>query len=170
MERQRLKLSEHEVGNDHATWQLDDELGRIPTAPGLRPIRSTLPRNTVFVEPAFIDARKGRGLRALRGAPEGSCLEEAVALVVESSLSIREYLFTDCERPLPVEVGASPGDSWVLIFGAMSLANHSDNPNAAVEFYWCESTGLRARLVAIRQIQRHEEVTIRYPDRFEYDF
>lgn len=109
---------------------------------------------------------KGRGVIATCGLPPGLLLEVAPALPVEATV-VRPYLFTTAGRDVPPQ---AKGTAYFLVFGTMSLANHSDDPNARVEFRASESSGMQAVLESIEFITAGEEITICYPDRDSYGF
>ena len=54
-----------------------------------------------------------------------------------------------------------------LVFGLMALCNHSENPNAYVDWQELE-TGVWANLVSLRDIGAGEEITLYYADKEEY--
>jgi hypothetical protein len=109
---------------------------------------------------------KGRGVIACCGLPSGQLLEVAPAIPVEATVA-RPYLFTTEGRDVPAHADTT---AYFLVFGTMSLVNHSNDPNARVEFRDSESAGMFAMLQSIEFITAGEEVTICYPDRDSYAF
>lgn len=57
---------------------------------------------------------------------------------------------------------------FALVFGPVSLANHSDEPNAAVTFTRTPERGLEAHVTALLPIAAGDEIFICYPDRHRY--
>jgi hypothetical protein len=107
----------------------------------------------------------GRGLIACADVDAGTVLDVAPAVPVrdgEGGTVLRQYVFQcdrdDCSR------GYSGQVKEAMVFGPMALCNHSDDPNASVCFEEKEGCGLQAELIALRDIAKGEEVTIRYTD------
>ncbi|MGB0682582.1 MAG: SET domain-containing protein-lysine N-methyltransferase [Magnetovibrionaceae bacterium] len=107
---------------------------------------------------------KGRGLVANRSLREGQTLEwsPVIAFPAEERPDLDQtalfpYYFvrqTDYrDKPERAE--------GLIVLGLMTLCNHADEPNAAVD--WLEEPeGPAARLVALREINQGEEITLRY--------
>ncbi|MCI5117859.1 MAG: SET domain-containing protein-lysine N-methyltransferase [Candidatus Electrothrix sp. AW2] len=113
---------------------------------------------------------KGRGIIAARVIPQNTVIENApaVALPSEQLEGIREtaiwqYCFV---RPTEYNTRKNCARGY-LVFGLSSLTNHSDHPNAKVEWYE-DSAGFRAELIALRDIQPGEEVTMYYTNINDY--
>ncbi len=54
-----------------------------------------------------------------------------------------------------------------MVFGLSSLCNHSNHPNARIEWE-ARETGVWANLVSLRDIEAGEEITLYYTDIEEY--
>jgi hypothetical protein len=66
----------------------------------------------------------------------------------------------------PAQYG-EPDADLLMVWGKMTLCNHSEDPNAAV--IWMQhGEVLHAGLITIREIKRGEEITIRYTNWEEY--
>jgi hypothetical protein len=104
-------------------------------------------------------AGKGRGVRAAYALSPGDVVE--VASTIE--LTGAEALQMD-ETPLGPYYLEHPLDSQagVVVLGLVSLVNHADRPNAAVEWLRDPDTGWFAVLRILRPVAAGEEITHRY--------
>ncbi|MEM9213148.1 MAG: SET domain-containing protein-lysine N-methyltransferase [Cyanobacteria bacterium P01_F01_bin.150] len=113
---------------------------------------------------------KGRGIVATKNIQKGTLIEAVPASrISHSERNVIEKL--DCYRYLfvnPTEyVYESAKVSGYIVFGMTSLCNHSDSPNACVN--WIEDDcGIWAHLEATEEIREGEEVTIFYTNIDEY--
>lgn len=116
-----------------------------------------------------ISGVSGRGLFATRTVPAGTPIVCSPAMAVKATAldsSVSPYAFA-----LNRQLTAGNGDAaeqYALVFGPVSLANHSDQPNAAVSFVKTVERGLEAQLTALRTIPNGAEIFICYPDRHRY--
>lgn len=62
---------------------------------------------------------------------------------------------------------ADPQPDVLVVWGKMSLANHSDQPNAVVEWDYNLESG-KAALIAVDDIAEGEEITLKYTNIDEY--
>jgi hypothetical protein len=103
---------------------------------------------------------RGRGLFATGPIPAGELIERCCSIpltspqcdALEGILPLGDYYF---RHPVDPEQG-------LLLLGLMSLANHSDEPNARIGFTHAEGVGWIAELTATRAIAAGEEITHRY--------
>lgn len=103
---------------------------------------------------------RGRGLFATAPIAAGDVIDRVCTIpltsaqcdVLEGILPLGDYYF---RHPANTEEG-------LLLLGLVSLANHSDNPNASMRFVQSETLGWIAELVARRQIAPGAEITHRY--------
>ena len=111
----------------------------------------------------------GRGLIACTDIEPGMIVDIAPAIPVveeECTAVLRQYVFM-CRREDGPDRYEGPFEH-ALVFGPMSLCNHSDEPNAEVCFVQDGDRGFEARLIARRPVLCGEEVTIRYTDHTWY--
>ena len=112
---------------------------------------------------------KGRGIRANRPVTAGTLLEKAAAVrlpadqrVLLDRTGVFAYYFAD-----PATFGNSDDVDCLLAFGMLTFCNHAEEPNAEVS--WFEDTmGFWARLDAIKDIAKDEEVTLFYTNLSDY--
>jgi SET domain-containing protein len=117
------------------------------------------PRAAVKIAPGASPGR-GRGLFATAPIAAGDVVERACTIpltsaqcdALEGILPLGDYYF---RHPVSDEEG-------LLLLGLVSLANHSDDPNASVRFIQSEALGWIAELVALRPIAPGAEITHRY--------
>ncbi|MDY7003709.1 MAG: SET domain-containing protein-lysine N-methyltransferase [Cyanobacteriota bacterium] len=112
---------------------------------------------------------KGRGIIATQHIPKGKLLEVAPVEVFqfEQKQSINETEVFKYYFVKPSEYSKSKDVKRYLIFGLASLCNHAEEPNARVE--WVENEiGLWSHLIAQRDIEVGEEVTLFYTNIDEY--
>ncbi|HUS54663.1 MAG TPA: SET domain-containing protein-lysine N-methyltransferase [Thermohalobaculum sp.] len=103
---------------------------------------------------------RGRGLFATAPIAAGDVIDRVCTIpltsaqcdALEGILPLGDYYF---RHPMNAEEG-------LLLLGLVSLANHSDDPNASVRFAQSENVGWIAELVALRPITPHAEITHRY--------
>jgi len=122
-------------------WSADWALVQAKIAPGTSPGR-------------------GRGLFAMAPIAAGEVIERVCTIpltsvqcdALEGILPLGDYYF---RHPVNDEEG-------LLLLGLVSLANHSDAPNAAVRFVYSEAIGWVAELVALHSLAPGAEVTHRY--------
>jgi hypothetical protein len=102
---------------------------------------------------------KGRGVVAERAIAEGEIIDRAwtvelsgVECDVISQTVIDHYYFA---HPASDDMG-------LLVLGLASIANHSDDPNAQVDWRLEPGIGWVGHLVALRSIAAGEEITRRY--------
>ncbi|TIX45864.1 MAG: SET domain-containing protein [Mesorhizobium sp.] len=115
--------------------------------------------NTIYVKNS---PRKGRGVFANVPFKAGEVIERAptwgfddVTAKLLDRTGILEYYFVRCDLP-----SESPLVGYV-VFGFISIVNHSSNPNA--QTVWADgNSGAWATIVAIKDIQVDEEITHRY--------
>ncbi len=115
-------------------------------------------------------ADKGRGAVAKQFIQEGTLMEKAPVasfppdqreLIHETEIG--PYYFV---RPTEYDSQDVHAKGYI-VFGLSSFCNHSEEPNAKIE--WCKDrVGLLARLTALQDIQVGEEVTIFYTNIDEY--
>ncbi len=112
---------------------------------------------------------KGRGIIATQDVHQGTQLEVAPVSILPkeqvpsiNKTEIFKYYFVQ-----PLEYEKSNHTKAYLVFGLASLCNHADNPNAHIE--WTEDDiGLWSHLLAKRDIEKGEEVTLFYTNIDEY--
>ncbi|WP_373536818.1 SET domain-containing protein-lysine N-methyltransferase [Microcoleus sp.] len=112
---------------------------------------------------------KGRGIIATQHIPKGTLLEVAPveAFQFEQKQSINETEVFKYYFVKPSEYSKSKDVKRYLIFGLASLCNHEKKPNARVE--WIEDEiGLWSHLIAQKDINKGEEVTLFYTNIDEY--
>ncbi len=114
---------------------------------------------------------KGNGVFCQRGLEHGEIIETAPALVITppdlahiDQSFLYNYYFS--AKALPdhalVPLGITDKDqAGLLALGLLSLCNHSDKPNAAVEKQYERGRALCV-LRALRGIEADEEITISY--------
>jgi SET domain-containing protein len=103
---------------------------------------------------------RGRGLFAAAPITAGEVIDRVCTIpltsvqcdALEGILPLGDYYF---RHPANTEEG-------LLLLGLVSLANHSDNPNASMRFVQSETLGWIAELVALRPIPLGAEITHRY--------
>ena len=129
---------------------------------------ATSPASTPSGTPDFTRARvapgvspgRGRGIFATTAIAEGEMIERSCAIPLasdqcdrlEAILPLGDYYFRHPEN----------AEEGLLLLGLVSLANHSDNPNARVAFHHSADIGWVAELSAARPIAAGEELTHRY--------
>jgi SET domain-containing protein len=107
-----------------------------------------------------VSPRRGRGLFATAPLAAGDLLERACTIplsseqcdALEGILPLGDYYFRHPEN----------GEEGLLLLGLISLANHSEAPNAMVRYVHSEGIGWIAELIALRAIREGEEITHRY--------
>lgn len=113
---------------------------------------------------------KGRGAIATQHIKQGSLIEASPVCTLPSDqrkllkeTALFEYYFVK-----PSEYHSRKDQaSGHIVFGLSSFCNHSVRPNAKIE--WVDrKDGLWAHLIAIRDIQIDEEVTLCYTNLNEY--
>ncbi|MGB3513904.1 MAG: SET domain-containing protein-lysine N-methyltransferase [Microcoleaceae cyanobacterium] len=112
---------------------------------------------------------KGRGIIATKYIPKGTLLEVAPVEVFpfEAKQSINETEVFKYYFVQPSEYGQSKDVKRYLIFGLASLCNHAEKPNVRVE--WIENEiGLWSHLIALKDINKSEEITLFYTNIDEY--
>ncbi|MER8542936.1 SET domain-containing protein-lysine N-methyltransferase [Mesorhizobium sp. M1334] len=122
--------------------------------------------NTVYVKNV---PRKGRGVFANIPFKAGDVIERAPSWEFDSTTAklldrtgLFEYYFVRHDRKLEKDLMTS-----YVVFGFISIVNHSSNPNA--ETVWIDkNSGAWASLVATRDIKVDEEITHRYVNISEY--
>ncbi len=115
--------------------------------------------------------QKGRGLIAVQPIYAGTLIEVAPVAsfraeerAIIDKTSVFPYYFIQ-----PSEYGHSQESRGHFVFGVVSLCNHADEPNACVK--WVENeVGLWTHLVALKDIEPGEEVTMYYTNVDEYSF
>lgn len=113
---------------------------------------------------------KGRGTIATEAIAQGTVIEIAAvgAFPAEQRETIDQTAIFEYYFVRPPEYGQGKYVPGYVVFGMSSLSNHTEHPNARVE--WVEDeVGLWAHLVAIKDIARGEEVTVFYTNIDEYD-
>lgn len=103
---------------------------------------------------------RGRGLFAAAHIAAGQVIERCCSIPLSSPqcdelegiLPLGDYYFRHPENP----------DEGLLLLGLISLANHSDTPNARVGFTHAEGIGWIAELTALGPIASGDEITHRY--------
>ncbi len=113
---------------------------------------------------------KGRGTKASEAIAKGTLIEVAPAGIfpadqrpIINQTEIFEYYFVR-----PPEYGESKHVPGYVVFGLSSLSNHSELPNARVDWVH-DDIGWWAHLVAISDISKGDEVTVFYTNIDEYD-
>lgn len=104
-------------------------------------------------------AGKGRGVRAEYALSPGDVVEVAPTVALNGAEAVQMdetalgpyYL----EHPLDSQAG-------VVVLGLISLVNHADDPNAAVEWLHDSDTGWYAVLRILTPVAAGEEITHRY--------
>lgn len=113
---------------------------------------------------------KGRGVVAKQLIRRGLVMEDAPATLyspdIREALKGTELGELGFARPNEYEIGYPC--SGISVSGLAERCNHSDTPNAEVTWHLLED-GLCAHLVALRDIEALEEITISYTDIAEYD-
>ncbi|MEC4985072.1 MAG: SET domain-containing protein-lysine N-methyltransferase [Oscillatoria sp. PMC 1068.18] len=112
---------------------------------------------------------KGRGVFATKIIPPGTLLEVAPVSVIpaEEQATLRGTDIFRYSFVQPVEYSQSNEVKGYLVFGLASLCNHEENPNSRVN--WVEDeVGIWSHLVAQKEIQPDEEVTLFYTNIDEY--
>lgn len=117
-----------------------------------------------------ISPGKGRGLYALSAFDKGMKIEVAPALRLDAhdwqhvvKTSLFPYVYAE-----PSDYCSAKADqSGYLVFGLQTFCNHSDLPNAEVQWQ-TNSLGHWALLVALKPIRPDEEITIYYTNITEY--
>ncbi|EGJ33737.1 MULTISPECIES: SET domain-containing protein-lysine N-methyltransferase [Moorena] len=112
---------------------------------------------------------KGRGIIATQDIPQGTLIEVAPVGIFSinkipniNETEIFKYYFVK-----PLEYGKSKNVTGYLVFGLASLCNHAENPNARVD--WIEDKiGLWSHLIADKNINKSQEVTLFYTNIDEY--
>lgn len=112
---------------------------------------------------------KGRGVIATQDIAKGTLLEVAPVAVIpfeeehnKNKMNIFKYYFVN-----PLEYRQGKVDKLYLVFGLASLCNHSENPNARVD--WSEDEiGSWSHLIAQKDIKESEEITLFYTNIEEY--
>lgn len=124
---------------------------------------------------SMIDVRhipkKGRGLIAVQPIYAGTLIEVAPVAsfpaeerAIVDKTSVFPYYFIQ-----PSEYRQSKESRGHFVFGIVSLCNHADEPNACVK--WVENeVGLWTHLMALKDIEPGEEVTMYYTNVDEYSF
>jgi len=103
---------------------------------------------------------RGRGLFAAAHIAENEVIERCCSIplsspqcdALEGILPLGDYYFRHPANP----------DEGLLLLGLISLANHSEAPNARVSFVESGGVGWIAELTALRAIGPGEEITHRY--------
>ncbi|RNJ41286.1 hypothetical protein B5V01_27860 [Mesorhizobium erdmanii] len=123
-------------------------------------------RNSVYVRNV---PQKGRGVFANTLFKSGDLIEIAPTWQFNSSeekllkcTGLFEYYFV---RPItkPMKIQRS----GYVVFGLISIVNHSSNPNSQI--VWIDKdTGTWASIVALKEIQVGEEITHRYANIDDY--
>jgi len=112
----------------------------------------------------------GRGLFASRAIANGEHIICSPALYVRgASLDaiVSPYAFAVDRNESPDQPPIGP-TQFALVFGPISLANHADEPNAAVTFTRSVERGLEAHVTSLTPIAAGDEIFICYPDRSRY--
>ena len=112
---------------------------------------------------------KGRGIIATQHIPQGTLVEVAPVEIFPfepeqtiDEAGIFKYYFVS-----PLEYNKSQNVNRYLVFGLASFCNHAEKPNSRVE--WVENeVGLWAHLIAQKDINKGEEVTLFYTNIDEY--
>ncbi|WP_292589767.1 SET domain-containing protein-lysine N-methyltransferase [Mesorhizobium sp.] len=112
---------------------------------------------------------KGRGVFANAPFNVGDLIEKSPTWAFNSSeerllerTGLFEYYFI---RPLPTLIESKI--SGYVVFGLISIVNHSFNPNSQI--VWIDDdTGTWACIVALKDIKVGEEVTHRYANIHDY--
>lgn len=113
---------------------------------------------------------KGRGLITTKIIPEKTIIENAPAIAFphENLEMVRETAIWQYCFVQPTEYNTKKNCArGYLVFGLSSLTNHSEHPNTKIEWYEDDS-GFWAELVALRDIQPGEEVTMYYTNINDY--
>jgi SET domain-containing protein len=124
-----------------ADWSADWSPVQATVAPGMSPGR-------------------GRGLFAMAPIAAGEVIERVCSIpltsaqcdALEGILPLGDYYFRHPENE----------EEGLLLLGLVSLANHSDNPNAFVRFVRNDDIGWIAEVVASCPIAPGTEITHRY--------
>ncbi len=103
---------------------------------------------------------RGRGVFATAPHAAGTVLERSCTVpltseqcdALEGILPLGNYYFRHPEN----------AEEGLLLLGLVSLANHSEEPNAMVRYTHAGGVGWVAELVALRPIAAGEEITHRY--------
>lgn len=114
---------------------------------------------TVKIEPRLSPGR-GRGVFAVAPIEAGELIERVCAAEIppeqctalDRMQPIGDYYFQHPENP----------DAGLMLFGLVSLSNHSDDPNAEVRRVFTPDLGWTAELVALKPIPEGAEVTHKY--------
>lgn len=134
-----------------AQWDCKD--GRPPFAPS---------RPAPVAEWKSLSGR-GRGVVATADILPGTLIDMAPAVPVGADdHELKPYHFMT-ERGTCLELPGSTSEN-AIVFGLMSLCNHSDTPNGRVCFCHAGERGLEAYLVASCAVRSGDEITIDYRD------
>jgi len=114
---------------------------------------------------------KGRGIRAAKSIKKGELIEASPTCSFPSeqrkiidNTSLFDYYFVRNAEYQDTEKQAT----GYMVFGLASLCNHTDKPNAIVEWDENDTTGVWAHLIALEDIQTGEEIMISYANINEY--
>ena len=114
-------------------------------------------------------AKKGRGIVATTMIAKETAIE--VSPSVSFSAAQRDVIDkTDLQKyyfVIPSEYEKNPKVNGHIVFGLSSLCNHSDTPNAYINWVKDEM-GLWAHLIALQDIQPGDEVCLYYTNIDEY--
>ena len=115
--------------------------------------------------------QKGRGIAATEMIPKDTLIEVAPAssFPAEQRSLINQTAMSERYFVIPSEYEKSTNVDGHFVFGLSSLCNHSENPNAYVNWVKDE-VGLWAHLIARKDIQPGEEILIFYTNIDESSF
>ena len=113
--------------------------------------------------------KKGRGIAATKLIPKETIIEVAPVasfpaeqMPLINKTEVFKYYFV-----IPSEYEKSENVGGHIVFGLSSLCNHSETPNAYIN--WVKNEiGLWARLIASKDIQVGEEIFLLYTNINEY--
>ncbi|NER85043.1 MAG: SET domain-containing protein [Leptolyngbya sp. SIO1D8] len=113
---------------------------------------------------------KGQGTIATQHIKQGSLIEASpvFTLPLDQRNLLKEAVLSEYYFIQPSEYHSNKDQaSGHIFFGLSSFCNHSVRPNAKIE--WVDrNDGLWAHLIAVRDIQIDEEVTLFYTNLDEY--
>lgn len=113
--------------------------------------------------------KKGRGILATKPIPKETLIETApvASFPTEQWQLISKTKMFDYCFVIPSEYEKSQNVGGYIAFGLSSLCNHSETPNAYINWIKDE-IGLWAHLIASKNIQPGEEVLLFYTNINEY--
>lgn len=112
---------------------------------------------------------KGVGISAKSKIPQGEIIIKNVGKNIEYhskiDIKISQYFFVD-----PGTYATNSNETnYVILCGEMLFLNHSDTPNTCVIWEKGDMGVSSAYLIAIQEISKNDEITIKYTDIKDYE-